>query len=174
MGPLQNKIIARFPYLLGIVPIILILDQISKNWILDNLRKGQSRTVLDGFFHIVHVHNTGAAFGLFSTWKQSSFILTIISVLAILCILVYFFWMQENNRLTLVALSLVVAGAIGNLIDRFRFGYVIDFIDWHYKEVYHWPAFNIADSAITLAMGLLLIELIRDFKRHRLVQREAS
>ena len=65
---------------------------------------------------------------------------------------------KENQRLTGVALSLVMGGAIGNLIDRVRFGFVVDFLDFHWKEVYHWPAFNIADSAIVVGVGYLFIQ----------------
>ena len=168
----QKHFKERLPWLLGISLFVVVFDQFTKNWIYHNLGRREAITVIEDFFHIVHVHNTGAAFGLFAGWEHSSILLTFISISAIICIVVYYFLMSSANKLTIIAFSLVVGGAAGNLIDRLRWGYVVDFIDWHYKNVYHWPAFNIADSAISTAMGLLAIELIRDYRHQRLVQKE--
>lgn len=142
-------------FLIGL--LIVVADQLSKAWIRTNLPEGQSIFEL-GFFRITHVHNTGAAFGLF---QGQSFILTIIAIVAITVILVYalvsyryFPWL--DSRLGKLALGLVLGGTVGNLIDRLRLGYVIDFIDFDY-----WPAFNIADSFVTIGVILFAYSLLR-------------
>ena len=142
-------------FLIGL--LIVVADQLSKAWIRTNLPEGQSLFEL-GFFRITHVHNTGAAFGLF---QGQSFILTIIAIVAITIILVYalisyryFPWF--DSRLGRLALGLLLGGTVGNLIDRLRLGYVIDFIDFDY-----WPAFNIADSFVTIGVILFAYSLLR-------------
>ncbi len=142
-------------FLIGL--LIVVADQLSKAWIRTNLPEGHSIFEL-GFFRITHVHNTGAAFGLF---QGQSFALTIIAIVAITVILVYalvsyryFPWF--DSRLGKLALGLVLGGTVGNLIDRLRLGYVIDFIDFDY-----WPAFNIADSCVTIGVILFAYTLLR-------------
>lgn len=137
--------------------LIVVADQLSKAWIRTNLVEGQSLFEL-GFFRLTHVHNTGAVFGLF---PGQSFILTIIAIVAITIILVYAFissryfpWL--DSRLGRLALGLVFGGTVGNLIDRLRLGYVTDFIDFGY-----WPAFNIADSSVTIGVIIFAYSLLR-------------
>jgi signal peptidase II len=136
--------------------LIIVADQLSKEWIRDNLPEGQSLFQL-GFFQITHSHNTGAAFGLF---QGQSFVLTIVAIIAITVILVYalvgyryFPWL--DSMLSKSALGLMLGGTMGNLIDRLRFGYVTDFIDFGY-----WPAFNVADSAVTVGAIIFAISLL--------------
>jgi len=142
-------------FLIGL--LIVVADQLSKAWIRTNLLEGHSIFEL-GFFRVIHVHNTGAAFGLF---QGQSFILTIIAIAAITVILVYalvsyryFPW--PESRLGKLALGLLLGGTVGNLIDRLRLGYVTDFIDFDY-----WPAFNIADSCVTIGVILFAYTLLR-------------
>ena len=142
-------------FLIGL--LIVVADQLSKAWIRTNLPEGQSIFEL-GFFRITHVHNTGAAFGIF---QGQSFALTIIAIVAITVILVYalvsyryFPWF--DSRLGRLALGLLLGGTVGNLIDRLRLGYVTDFIDFDY-----WPAFNIADSCVTIGVILFAYTLLR-------------
>ena len=137
--------------------LIVVADQLSKAWIRANLLEGQS-LFETGFFRITHLHNTGAAFGLF---QGQSFILTIVALIGVAVILVYgfvvyhrFSWFE--NLLSRFALGLVLGGAVGNLIDRIRLGYVTDFIDFGF-----WPAFNIADSAVTVGVIILVYSLLR-------------
>ena len=137
--------------------LVVVVDQFSKAWIRTNLFEGQSLFEL-GFFRITHVHNTGAAFGLF---QGQSFILTIIAIVAITIILVYAFisyryfpWL--DRLLGRLALGLLLGGTVGNLIDRLRLGYVTDFIDFGY-----WPAFNIADSSVTIGVIIFAYSLLR-------------
>lgn len=114
-------------------------------------------TIIPNFFHIVHVRNPGAAFGIFAQWEHGRTFLTLVSAVASLGVFGYFLTLKENDHFTRWALAMIFGGAVGNLIDRMRFGYVVDFVDWHFKDVYHWPAFNVADSAISVAIGVLLV-----------------
>jgi len=137
--------------------LIVVADQLSKAWIKTNLLEGQS-LFETGFFRITHLHNTGAAFGLF---QGQSFILTIVSLIGVVVLLVYGFVVYHRfpwfeSLLNRLALGLVLGGAAGNLIDRIRLGYVTDFIDFGF-----WPAFNIADSAVTVGVIILVYSLLR-------------
>jgi len=136
--------------------LIVVADQLSKVWIRINLPEGHSLFQV-GFFRITHVHNTGAAFGLF---RDQSFALTIVAIIAITVILVYTFvgyrhfpWLDSMSGK--LALGLILGGTVGNLIDRLRFGYVTDFIDFSF-----WPAFNIADSAVTVGVTIFVVSLL--------------
>ena len=137
--------------------LIVFADQLSKIWIRDNLPRGQS--IFDiGFFRITHVHNTGAAFGMF---QGHSFVLTIIALTGITVLLccIFLFYRRSpyiESILGRVVLGLVLGGTVGNLIDRLRFGYVTDFIDFGF-----WPVFNIADSAVTIGVIIFAYSLIR-------------
>lgn len=139
--------------------LVLILDQTSKLWIDASLRLYESIKVIP-FFNLTYVHNTGAAFSLLSEaggWQRWFF-----AVLAIIISVVLTVWLarlEKNETWLAVALSLVLGGALGNLIDRLLYGYVIDFLDVYYKQ-WHWPAFNIADSAISIGVVMLLLDSI--------------
>ena len=153
---LQGKWQQNMLFLL-IALLIAAADQLSKIWIRANLDIGQSLFEA-GFFRITYVHNTGAAFGLF---QGQSFALTIVAlvgigVLLFYALLVYRHFPLLNNKLNRLALGLVFGGTIGNLIDRLRFGYVTDFIDFGF-----WPAFNIADSAITVGVTIFAYSSLR-------------
>lgn len=141
----------------GIALLVLLADQLSKTWVRDNLRTGQIAFDL-GFLRIVNVHNTGAAFGLF---PGQSLLLTIIALIGIPAVLVAAFYSRRylpflSNMLGKSALGLVLGGTLGNLIDRLRFGYVTDFIDFRI-----WPTFNIADSAISIGIILIAYLILR-------------
>lgn len=142
-----------------IVGIVLVLDQITKYVIQTHVRLHDSITVIPGFFNITHVRNKGAAFGILSTlpehWRSAFFIaVTLIAVAAISALIV-----RTRERLPLYAFSLIVGGAIGNVVDRIRYGEVVDFIQWYVKS-YYWPSFNVADSAISIGVALLAIEML--------------
>jgi len=146
-----------------IVLLVVAADQLSKIWIRSNLLVGQSLFEA-GFFRITYVHNTGAAFGLF---QGQSFLLTIVALVGITVLLVYTLVFYRrfpllDNRLGRPVLGLVLGGAVGNLIDRLRFGYVTDFID-----VGLWPAFNLADSAITIGVILLAYSFLRSARAEK-------
>ena len=143
--------------------LVVAADQLSKVWIRSNLLVGQSLFEA-GFFRITHVNNTGAAFGLF---QGQSFLLTIVALVGITVLLVYALVIYRkfpllDNRLGRSTLGLVLGGAVGNLIDRLRLGYVTDFID-----VGLWPAFNIADSAITVGVILFAYSFLRSARAEK-------
>ena len=146
---------------------ILLLDQWTKSLIVQKLSLYQRVEVIQGFFNIVHVRNTGGAFGIFGGEKGGlgSILFVVVSLLAIGSIVYLFIKIKENEKTLALSFSLVLSGAIGNLIDRLRYGEVIDFLDFYLSST-HWPAFNVADSAICIGIGLLALELlIRDRKR---------
>jgi signal peptidase II len=137
--------------------LAVILDQASKLAIAGSMQLYQSIEIVP-YFNLTYVHNTGAAFSFLSEaggWQRWFFagLALVISVV----IAVWLARLKRHETLLAVALSLILGGAIGNLIDRLAYGYVIDFLDVYY-QTWHWPAFNIADSAITLGVILMLVE----------------
>lgn len=142
---------------LGLSLLAIVLDQGSKLIIDSSMQLYQSIPVLP-FFKITYVHNTGAAFSFLSEaggWQRWFFAGLALGISIIIA--VWLSRLQKHETLLAIALSLVLGGAIGNLIDRLAYGYVIDFLDVYYGT-WHWPAFNIADSAITLGVALMLLE----------------
>lgn len=142
-----------------IVAAVLFLDQLTKYLVVRSFKLHESVRIIPGFFDLTYVRNPGAAFGFLAgapgMWRSIFFISVSLIALAVIIALVR----QTRDRLPLIAFALIGGGAVGNLIDRVRFGEVVDFIDWYYRT-YHWPTFNIADSAITLGVGLLAIEML--------------
>ena len=136
---------------------LVLLDQLSKWWIMVNFILYESREIIPGLFSLVYYTNSGAAFGLLagesSLLRRLFFIGVALAALVLLSLL--YRQVRYQGRLYLYALALIAAGAIGNLIDRVRFGEVTDFLDF-YWGAYHWPAFNVADSAITVGVLLFI------------------
>jgi len=145
----------KFYYLL--IGILVILDQLTKFFIAKNLTQYDSITIIPGFFKLVHVRNNGAIFGFLSdSGKPWIFIvLTIASLIALSLVIYYFFIIPAKDKLFKLALTLILAGALGNLIDRVLRGYVVDFLHF-YVQRWQWPSFNLADSCITIGALLLL------------------
>lgn len=132
-----------------------VLDQLSKAIVLIYLPENSSMEIIPGFFNLVHFKNPGAAFGILKDngqWK--TVFLSLASVAAI--VIIGFLLRDAKDTLTRVSLSLIAGGAAGNLVDRIRFGTVVDFLDFHLKG-FHWPAFNVADSCITIGVVLAII-----------------
>ncbi len=119
-----------------------------------------SLTVVEGFFSITHIRNPGVAFGLFAGQESEYKVLffVVISVIAILAILIIFHQTPDDKRMVRVGLILIFSGAVGNLIDRILHKEVIDFLDFYYKGS-HWPAFNVADSCITIGVSFMILDL---------------
>ena len=132
---------------------ILILDQLTKQVIRSNFIYGESRPVIDGFFNLVYVRNDGAAWNLLS---GHGIILILISLSVLVLLIVYRDRFLEGKLFNHVLLGLMIGGIAGNLIDRIRFGWVTDFLDFEFGA-YHYPSFNVADSAICVAVGLYVI-----------------
>jgi signal peptidase II len=132
---------------------VVALDQTTKMWVRSNI--GLYETIpIAGCLSLTNARNTGSAFGLF---VNQAFLLTIIAIIGLMAILLFYRYLSRFNILGVLALSLVFGGAIGNLIDRLRFGYVTDFIDVRLWHDFHWPAFNVADSAITVGSIVLVV-----------------
>jgi signal peptidase II len=137
--------------------LALVLDQVSKIMVDNSMQLYESIPILP-YFNLTYVHNTGAAFSFLSEaggWQRWFFALLALTISLVLGI--WLARLQKHETFLAVALSLVLGGAIGNLIDRLAYGYVIDFLDVYYND-WHWPAFNIADSAITLGVAFMFLE----------------
>jgi len=147
---------------LAIAVAVVLLDQATKAWIVSELRLHETFAVIAGLFNITHIRNPGAAFGFLATapplFRHTFFI--VVTVAAILLILHYIRIGRVESLSMASALGLILAGAVGNLIDRVRFGEVVDFLDVHIAG-HHWPAFNVADSAITVGAAILIVVLLR-------------
>ncbi len=151
----------KFAIWLGIAGIVFLADQFTKALIMSNFQLGEARVVFVDYFNIVRVHNTGAAFSFMASaggWQR--WVFTAIGVLAAVFISVLL-KSHASQKLFAFALACILGGALGNVIDRILYGYVVDFLDFFWG-IWHFPAFNLADSAITLgAICLLMDELLR-------------
>ncbi len=139
---------------------VVLLDQITKLLVLKYLPLYTRIEIISGFIDITHVRNPGIAFGLLRNFGNqyqiiSLFIITAISLFLLLVILTQ---TTSDDRFQTISLSLIFGGAIGNLIDRFRFGEVVDFISVHWQNLYYWPSFNVADAAISAGIILFLFD----------------
>jgi signal peptidase II len=148
-------------YFFLIAAIVLLLDRLAKWAVASNIALHDSITVIPGLFHLTHVENTGAAFGLFAEssaqWKVGA--LVSFSVIALVIVSALLWKNSHALSTTTVGLSLILGGATGNLWDRMMSGHVVDFLDFHVGS-YHWPAFNVADSAIVIGAILLVSEIV--------------
>jgi signal peptidase II len=143
----------------SIVGIILILDQVTKYLVQKHIRLYDLVVVIPGFFNLTYVRNRGAAFSILSTlpdtWRVGFFVTATLVAIAVIAALIR----KNDDRLLVTAFALILAGAIGNLVDRIRFGEVVDFIQWYFRSFY-WPSFNVADSAISVGVALLVIDMV--------------
>ena len=146
----------NWPYLL-LIAVLIGIDQVSKAWLSASLPHGSTRPVISGFFNLSHVHNRGAIFGFFNRSGGTLIypLLTVLSLIALGLVVYYFIKVPASQKLLKLTLSLVLAGALGNQIDRIFRGYVIDFLDFYIGR-HHFPSFNAADSCITIGAGLLI------------------
>jgi signal peptidase II len=149
--------------IVSLAAIVLIADQLTKWWALKGLRFGAPVPIIDGFFSLTLVMNPGLAFGMLGgvpetfRWMVGLLSIGAVIVLALLAARL----LVGGGVWTRVALGLIFGGAAGNLIDRVRFGAVVDYLDFYYRG-YHWPAFNVADSAITVGVTVLAIRMLMD------------
>ena len=145
---------------LWLAALVLVLDQITKVLVMNQLAAYQDMIPLTGFFNLVHVHNTGAAFSLFADqpgWQRYFFLAIGLGASA----LMFYLMRQTRGRpLFSIALALILGGAVGNVIDRALYGHVVDFLDFHLAG-WHWPAFNVADAGITVGAALLVLDSLR-------------
>jgi signal peptidase II len=144
-----------------IAAVIVALDQASKFWITSHLSVGESLPEI-GRLLIIHLQNTGAIFGLFT---GQGFLLTLVALVGLIVVLMFFRYLSQSSILGSIALGLVFGGAAGNLVDRIRTGAVTDFIYVRLWGDFYWPAFNVADSAISVGVVVLMIFIIREIVR---------
>lgn len=160
--PLKKKRVV----LITTVGLMVILDAVTKACVASTMLLHESFAVIEGFFNITYVRNPGAAFGLLATASPGfrAFFFLSVTAVAIILILYYIKKSRADEMLETFSLSLILSGALGNMIDRVRFGEVIDFIDI-YIGSHHWPAFNVADSAISVGAALLILSLLGHKKK---------
>jgi signal peptidase II len=159
---MTNPVPGRSPYF-WIAGVVVALDQVTKALVDDYMALHESRPIVEGLVRLTYVQNRGAAFGILSDagLPYQSVMFSVVSLLALLAIALYAWRMPVQSRLPQTALALVMGGAVGNLLDRARLGYVIDYMDVYWGP-HHWPAFNVADSAITIGVALLVIDILRN------------
>lgn len=151
--------------ILGLVSVVvLVLDQVTKVYINRTMQLYQSFPVIDGLFNITYLRNKGAAFSFLSTFAYRRGFFIMVSLIAVVAILVAYRKLRDDQRLAAFSLGLILSGAIGNLIDRARLGEVIDFLDVYWQS-HHWPAFNVADSAICVGVFLLAVDMFMEERR---------
>ena len=152
---------AKYRRLGWIAGSVVIADQITKGIILDRVALYHSITVVPGFFNITHIQNPGGAFGFLA--HQSPTVRAVVFLLMSFLAVGLIFWFYRKtpatHRFLAAGFALILGGAVGNLIDRLRFGSVVDFLDF-YIGSWHWPAFNVADSAITTGIAIFLLHVV--------------
>ena len=152
---------SKLTFFLPLAAGVLVLDQGSKALVSGSLKMHEIRPLIHGLLNVTRVHNTGAAFGMLagqaSPLRTGFFLM--VSLVAMGVVLWMLYRLPSGQKVELAALSLILGGALGNVFDRVRLGEVVDFIDVYYRS-YHWPAFNVADSAISIGVILLLYRLV--------------
>ena len=153
---------------LTILASILVADQVTKFWITSHFSLYDAQVVIPGFFNLVYVTNKGAAFSMFASVESPlrHYFFVTINIIAFLGLSIAAFKMRRNHRFYTISFALIAAGALGNVIDRIRYGAVIDFLDFYFGS-YHWPAFNVADSSICVGVVILFIINYVDAKKDK-------
>jgi signal peptidase II len=165
----------RFWKLSILIIVILLTDWLSKGYFQQNYQLGESHPIIDGLFNLTYVQNTGAAFGMggkLTGWGRNIVILGI-PLIASIAVFVMMVKSLKEDFIQPLYYSLIFAGAIGNLYDRFFHGYVVDFLDFYWKTS-HFPAFNVADMSISTAAGLIILEQLLIFKNKNKVNSEQA
>lgn len=149
-------------YLFLLAGAVLVADQLTKLLVFRLMPLHSVKEILPGFFNLVHVRNTGAAFSMFagapSWWRQVFFVG--LALVVVVGLVVAYTKLEKKDLANRTAYALIIAGALGNCIDRVRLGEVIDFLDF-YVGPYHWPAFNVADMGISVGAGIMLLALLK-------------
>ncbi|MBL4902884.1 MAG: lipoprotein signal peptidase [Desulfocapsa sp.] len=156
-----------------LVLVVVVLDQLTKFLVLKNFHLYESIVIIPNFLNLTYLTNKGAAFGFLAgvtaAWRHYFFLILASVALVLLCFA--WFRMRKDHRFYGPALAMIAGGAIGNVIDRVRFGAVVDFLDFHVAG-HHWPVFNVADSAITVGVALFLLANILEERQKKLKQEE--
>ncbi|WP_423219675.1 signal peptidase II [Clostridium hydrogeniformans] len=146
---------------LVIIILGIILDRVTKIYALNNLAGKKDLIIIKDFFQFSYLENRGAAFGIF---QNRVIFLTLFTCILISAMIFYLYKNRKSSKLLAISLSMVISGAIGNLFDRVYYKYVVDFILLHYKDVYYYPTFNVADILVVVGTVLLGIYIIKDVK----------
>jgi signal peptidase II len=159
--------VTRFQVELSIAAAVVVLDQIVKAIVRSTFELHESVVVIPSFFNLTRVHNYGAAFGLMNAaeFPFKTVVLSVVATLALGALSWYGATLPAEQRLARLGLALIIGGAAGNLIDRLRSGYVVDFVDLYWRDWHFW-AFNVADAAITVGVSLMILDLLQ-IGRHR-------
>lgn len=161
---------ARFWSLSLLMSTLIIIDQLTKGAIQQSFAYGETKVIIDGFFSLAHVHNTGAAFGIGADGHILMRQLLFLALPVVFCGYIFYILVKTLSGPFYMSLAyaLILAGATGNLIDRFTLGYVVDFLMFYWKtEANHFPAFNVADSCITVAGFLLVLDFFIQWKKKK-------
>lgn len=142
-----------------VVIIVLILDRITKLWALNILTKVPEIVILKNIFGFSYLENRGAAFGIL---QNRVILLVVITFIVIAGVIYYFLRYKPNSRILKISIALILGGAVGNLFDRIFYGYVVDFILVHYRDIYYFPTFNVADVTVVIGTSLLAFYLIKE------------
>lgn len=166
----------KYLWLLAIAGVLIALDQLTKVYVHTHFHLGESVVVIPNFFNFTYVRNFGAAFGFLAESHPSFRELFFLSMppIALVIILGILRGVEDNDTKQIIALSSIFGGAIGNYIDRLRFRYVIDFLDFHLYNRWSWPAFNIADMAIVGGVGLLLLLMFIEKRKQEEQKKEGA
>jgi signal peptidase II len=150
------------------IGVIVVLDQIVKQLVGSRLTEFQSVVLIPDLLNLTRVHNSGVAYGFLNgvDFPGKTVILALIAAAALVALAMYAAALDDDQRLTRTGLSFVIGGAAGNMIDRIRFGYVLDFVDV-YQNGWHFWAFNVADAAITAGVVLMILDILRGMRRPR-------
>ena len=137
----------------------MLLDYVTKIWAIGTLKGQPDITVIEGFFDFSYLENRGAACGIF---QGRVYLLAFVTIIIMAVLFVMYQKTKKKTKLLTISTALIMTGAIGNLIDRLRYGFVVDFISWHWKNTYYFPTFNVADICITVGTGLLILYIIKE------------
>ena len=158
---IHKKTLKNYLALFTVVSLVIWVDQITKSYIAKSLRLYESMVVVQHFFSLTYTRNPGAAFGFLAEQNSQfrSVFFLLISSTALVFLLYFFLKTPPEDRFSLVAISLILGGAIGNFLDRIKMGEVIDFLDFYIGQ-HHWWIFNVADSAITVGISILVLQML--------------
>lgn len=156
----------KYLILLAVSALVIGIDQATKLYVNKVMDLHSSITVVQNFFNITYMRNKGAAFSFLSNFNYRIPFFILVSLVAVVVIISVIYKLRPDQKFAAVSLSLIMSGALGNLIDRVRLGEVIDFLDAHWYE-HHWPAFNVADSAICVGVFLLAIDMFLEERRQK-------
>ena len=158
----------KYLILMAFTGFFVALDQVTKLYIHTHFLLHESYPIFKGFFDLTYIRNTGAAFGLFGESHpifRNIFFLSM-PLIATVIIITILHSLPDHDKIQTIALSAICGGALGNYVDRLRLGYVVDFLDFHIQNKYSWPAFNIADVAIIIGVGVLILATILEAKKN--------